>query len=237
MAGASSSGREVLPSTAVSVSQAEPTACNPSMSGRPVLPDVLGVSNLVAGGQVRLLPPSTLTAAESTAPRETRVPSSQSNGPEEEVRVHVQDEVLVWPNEFVLGSSEPPPPAAARATTSTSKRSSTPAAVEMETPTPQAERFRPGTRWTREELAAVRHLLRTLHHSPTICTVQDCRTYSCRVHCTSRSSAGSEEELLASRKHSWSAAAEALHELLGHRWVRSEEMTRKRAHTILDEGP
>ena len=38
-----------------------------------------------------------------------------------------------------------------------------------------------------------------------------------------------------SRKRSWSAAAEALRELLGHRWVRSEDMTRKRARTILKE--
>ena len=172
-------GREVLLSTVAGVSRANPTACNPSTSGRVVLPYDVGASNLEGCGQVRPLPPTTRNvAAESIAPCvtqvETRVPSTQSSGPEEAVGVHVEDEVLVGPNELVIGSSAPPPPPpAARATTSTSKRSSMPAAVEMETPTPQAERYRPGTRWTHEELTAVRHLLRTLTAPP-----QLPRTYS-----------------------------------------------------------
>ena len=117
-------GREVLLSIAAGVSQANPTACNPSTSGRTILPDRVDASNLEGCGQVRPLPPSY-----------SRVSLTQSSGPEEEVGVHVQDEILVLH-------------------------------LEMETPTPQADRYRPGTRWTHEELAAVRDLLCTLHRSP-----------------------------------------------------------------------
>ena len=97
------------------------------------------------------------TARESHA--ETPVPSpvsSKSRGPEER-RVHLQDLVLVWPNAFALQLSHRTTQAA-RATTSTSKSSNAPKAVQMATPTPQAEGSRLRTRWMLEELRAVRYI-------------------------------------------------------------------------------
>ena len=72
-------------------------------------------------------------------------------------------------------------PTACNPSTSRQAGGGLPAAVEMETPTPPAERFCAGTRWTREELAAVRDLLRTLHCCSTSAPNSCICTYSVLV--------------------------------------------------------